>query len=205
MLLNFIGENLAQGVTIRSQGGGFQLLSSFYTENSITGTYDVINALPVSGQVTHICLVPKYGGSLILGAMPDGTASYGNARGTNAVDLQMVRSSATQIASDLSAFCCGRYNTSNAQDSVAMGNSNISSGNQALSMGNVCTASGSQSFAVGQQNNATNNQSVALGYGCTASGTQSIAFGRDSAATGGNTVAIGRRAKSNSQWLFCIK
>jgi hypothetical protein len=50
----------------------------------------------------NAAIVPK-GNGAIVAAIPDGTATGGNARGTYAVDLQMVRSLATQVASGASS------------------------------------------------------------------------------------------------------
>jgi hypothetical protein len=47
---------------------------------------------------TNLVLQPKGSGAIIVGPPPDGTATGGNARGTNAIDLQSSRSNANQVA-----------------------------------------------------------------------------------------------------------
>jgi hypothetical protein len=57
-----------------------------------------------------LVLTPKGTGALIAGPKPDGTATGGNARGANAVDLQTSRSAATQVASGANSVVCGGVN-----------------------------------------------------------------------------------------------
>jgi hypothetical protein len=109
-----------------------------------------------------------------LGPIADSTAVGGNARGTGAVDLQMYRTSAAQVASGTASFAAGNRNTASGTYSVAIGTLCTASGNEgSFAGGYSSTASGGQSnFAHG--NSCTANGiyegSVAHGYECTASG-----------------------------------
>lgn len=68
----------------------------------------------------NIALAPKGLGSVSL-RLPDATATGGNARGASAVDLQLTRNTATQVASGARSFIAGSYNTASGADSMALG------------------------------------------------------------------------------------
>jgi hypothetical protein len=75
-----------------------------------TQTSAVIQATTVNSSLV---LAPNGTGALIAD-IPDGTAVGGNARGTNAVDLQQIRTSNIQVASgDYSVISGGRENNNN--------------------------------------------------------------------------------------------
>jgi hypothetical protein len=76
-----------------------------------------------SGQTNSaLVLTPKGTGALIAGPKPDGAASGGNARGTYAVDLQLQRNAAVQVASGSnSATLGGARNTASGSYSVSFG------------------------------------------------------------------------------------
>lgn len=85
---------------------------------------------------------PKGLGALVF-SRPDNTATGGNARGVNAVDLQSVRTGATQVASGTRAgILCGENNTASGGFSAVLG-------------GSTNTASGLSSFCIGSQCDAT--------------------------------------------------
>jgi hypothetical protein len=112
--------------------------------------------------------------ALVLGATPDSTATGGNVRGANAVDLQTIRSAAAQVASGGNANIGGGLNNtaSGTAATVAGGSSNTASaGNSTVAGGNSNTASGTGSFAAGVSNTAGGSYSSAPG------GTQASAHG----------------------------
>ena len=76
-----------------------------------------------SGQANSaLVLTPKGTGALVVGPRPNGAASGGDARGTNATDLQTSRSNTNQVASGIySVIGGGRNNRSNNNDSVVCG------------------------------------------------------------------------------------
>ena len=80
----------------------------------------------------------------------DNTATGGNARGANAVDLQTVRTLATRVASGLQSFVAGGNNTASGNGAAALGSVNTASGNFSFAVGNLCTASGVASIALGE-------------------------------------------------------
>lgn len=127
---------------------------------------------------SNLALVPN-GTGAIVASIPDGTATGGNARGTYAVDLQLARTSATQVAS-------GQYST-------------ISGGYQ-NSAGNYCTVSG------GQNNNATGNvyATIVGGQNNVASGPNCVTGGYANSATGGWTTAFGYNNNPSFGYAFCL-
>ena len=106
---------------------------------------------------------PK-GTGAVLGQFPDNAASGGNARGSNAVDWQTTRGSATQVASGGSAVIAG---------------------------GNGNTASASNSSVLGGQSNVASatNSTVGGGRANTASGVSSVVSGGGNGSGGGNIAS----------------
>ena len=111
-----------------------------------------------------LVLTPKGTGPFILGPKPDGTATNGNARGANAVDLQTLRTTSTQVASGEAAFIgSGISNTASVlRSAVVGGNGNTSSGiNSFIGSGRGGLASGTSSVVVGGGGNTTTNGNTA--------------------------------------------
>jgi hypothetical protein len=131
-----------------------------------------------SGQTNSaLVLTPKGTGAFILGPKPDGTTTGGNARGANAVDLQIIRNSAAQAASGTRAFIAGSENTSSGIYSVCIGLNNTANNNTNIAIGYQNTSSGTErSVAIGDRNQATATvatvsgglQAVANRYGMSA-------------------------------------
>lgn len=122
--------------------------------------------------------VPKGTGS-VLAAVPDSTSAGGNKRGTNSVDLQTSRSSATQVASGTASAVVG-------------GTGNTASGNYSFAGGQGCTASGVNSIAFGWNTTASGSYAVCIGAnGSTASGQSSISSGYFARATNDWAIALG--------------
>ena len=119
-------------------------------------------------------ITPRGTGAFIVGPMPDGTATGGNARGARAVDLQTARSAATQVASGVGAVIFG------------------GSGN---------TASGGSSGCGGESSIASGYGSFSWGLFTTASATYSVAFAR-AAAVAPNSFAFGFNARSDRNGQF---
>ena len=89
------------GTTIEASGGGGGLTNITETLHTAAPN-NTVNAeqLEVTGGTANVDLVltPKGTGAFILGHEPDSTATGGNKRGTNSVDLQTRRSAANQVA-----------------------------------------------------------------------------------------------------------
>jgi hypothetical protein len=180
---DFVGNNSAiQLSTLRL---GIRSDSSVTTQVS-----SVIQATTTN---SNLVIAPNGTGALVA-SIPDGTATGGNARGIDAVDLQMRRTLATRISSGNYSFIGGGdgNTSSNAYSVVVGGVENISSGNYSfVGGGNTNIASnGGCTIAGGQNNNATANWSSALsGFGNTASSNYSTISGGQSNVASTNTHA----------------
>ncbi len=140
----------------------------------------------VSGDAaTNIVITPKGVGAFILGPPPDGSATVGgNARGSYAVDLQMQRNAADQVASGIYATISGgfRHKSSGDRSTISGGEQNTASAlYSTVGGGDTNTASGSYSFvAGGGTNTASSSYSSSFGTQALANlyGAQSFASGR---------------------------
>lgn len=129
---------------------------------SVTGSVIVpIVAAASSGNVNLI--LSPIGTGAIQSQIADNTATGGNARGQYAVDLQRIRTAATQVASGNYSFVAGQTNTASGAHSFAAGQGNTASGSWTCSIGIANIVSGGASFAAGAENEASGSQSTALG------------------------------------------
>jgi hypothetical protein len=132
-----------------------------------------------SGTNIGIALTPK-GTGYISAQVPDGTATGGNARGANSVDLQTRRSQAASVASGIGSgiLCgigsqaigenagvlCGSGNGANGiRSSVISGSASVSTGTNACVGGLSSLASGENALAFGSSAQATAANSAAIG------------------------------------------
>jgi hypothetical protein len=132
-------------------------------------------------------ITPRGTGAFIVGPMPDGTATGGNARGAGAVDIQTERNAATQVASNSYLIAIGSRCT-------ATGNS--SGGTVAIGRNVNVSDSLGGAFGAGLNTTVTGYRGVAIGAGATA-GADSIAIGTGSYASNNNAICI---AGSTSRW-----
>jgi hypothetical protein len=180
-----------------------------FTTNITAGTVIAIQAnVAISQNTTEtnsaLVLTPKGTGALIAGPKPDGTAVGGNARGTNAVDLQISRSANTRVASGANSFAANSNNTASGLRSSVFGSNNTASGNDSFCIGaGSNAASGNGSFVSGEQCQASNSYSVAFGQTNIASGDRSIVLGGSSStASGQRSCAIGQSTLSDRLNMF---
>ena len=185
--------------------------SNFFWDDSTNrlgiGTDSPAEVLSVDGNIIRASA--SVNAPLVL--KPKGTGAIqtnegGDARGSYAIDLQVVRSSSTEVASGDYSFLSGRYNTASGSGSEASGYYNTASGTYSHAEGSETTASGGHahaegrgttasgnygSHAEGYSTTASSNASHAEGYSTTASGTYSHAAGSTTIASGLNSHAIG--------------
>lgn len=174
---------------------------SFTTYSSTVHAQHVVEGAGTGAVNVPFVITPRGTGAFILGPMPDGTATGGNARGQYAVDLQITRTTAGKVASGESTFAAGkdnvisstyqpcgaalgRDNTVN-NGGFAAGWGNTASGNAfSIALGKANTVSGGEgAFALGNQNLVTSSHGCgALGYACESVTYQSIAIGQASRA-----------------------
>ena len=189
--------------------------ASLFTTNIISGT--LVNSHNVSANVTlsqnttstnsDLVLTPKGTGSFILGPKPDGTATSGNARGTNSVDLQTSRSATTQVASGPNSFAVGLNNTASSTASMVLGASNTSSGSYSLCAGRNNATSGNDSFiGSGREHIASGICSVIVGGSLGTGGSGNTATGTTSGILSGAQGLADRYAmQSHSSGQFAAK
>ena len=125
----------------------------------------------------------------------DEGATAGNPRGENSVDLQTIRSAATQVASGVnSTIGGGTGNTASGSNStVAGGSNNTASGNDSVVVGGILSqATGFRTVSGGFSTIATATGAAGLGYDATASGQYSTAVGgNQGVASGTHSVNLG--------------
>lgn len=141
----------------------------FWAEAYTTSTATTASIATTSAATNiNAAIVPKGSGAFIL-AIPEGSSTGGNARGTKSVDLQIDRISASQVASGTSSgIFAGRRNVASGTYSTVLGGS----GNQATAEG-ACSVGGqlntvSALYAAnvcGNGNTASGNSSATLGGG----------------------------------------
>lgn len=163
----------------------------------------------------------------LVSSYPDllGLDQGGNARGTDAVNLQSDRSSTSQVASgsdavaigantkasgsssiavgaaayatDNGAVSIGSYTLASETSAVAVGDGATAEGGGAIAIGTSTTSSGDAAVAVGESTSATSNDSIAVGNGATAGGDDSIACGTGAWVGGRSSIAVGDGAQAN--------
>jgi hypothetical protein len=151
-------------------------------------------ALAVTGGTTNadFVLSPKGTGAL-LAQIPDSTTTAGNKRGTYAVDWQIIRGAAADVASGIwSTISGGKHNKASAQYATVVGGyGNIASGENSVAGGWFSTASGASTVALGYQHTVAGNYAAALGgIQHTASGAQSVVAGGYTNTSSGQESAV---------------
>jgi hypothetical protein len=149
-----------------------------------------------SGQTNSaLVLTPKGTGAFIVGPKPDGTATGGNARGANAIDLQTSRDSNSKIASGVkSGVFAGEGNTASGQWAVVMGGAeNFATNSYGATVGGVFNNNtGGRSFIGGGQSN-TVNADFACSIG-----------GRNNLSSSTFSTTLGARAIANRQGMIAF-
>ena len=174
IVVGLSGTGSVDNAALRADGtGGATLQTSaiVIADNATASPNNTVNhaSLQATGGTTNVSvsIVPKGTGAFTL-AVPDGTATGGNARGANAVDIQSLRDDATRVASGQESTVVGGYaNTASGFRSTCVGG------------GAFNAATGTRSTVVGGQQNSANG-----GWSIVIAGTASIANGENSIASG---------------------
>ena len=194
----------------------FQRLKLTADTNVSTQTTTVIAADTTN---SNIAIVPNGTGALVAD-IPDGTATGGNARGTNAVDLQMARYNNAQVASGnfsfvgggtnnrangITAACVGGDNNfaNGFRSFVGAGLNNSATGQESVIGGGNGNSAGATFAAIlgGQGNTASSGTYAVIlgGIGNTASGQFSaIGGGQTNVASGTHSTVVGGQSNTAS-------
>lgn len=127
------------------------------------GTDNVIPRFDASGNTTPTPL--QSSGMLVTddGALQS-TPTGGNARGSKAVDLQVARASATQVASGANSSLFGGVNsTASGDGSIVAGENCEASGNNSIAIGSTNVVSGDNSSAIGDQHTVSGDSAACNG------------------------------------------
>jgi hypothetical protein len=127
---------------------GFEIPVNYTTSPNNTVNHVSLQATGSSTNVS-VSIVPKGSGAFSL-QVPDGTTAGGNARGANAVDLQTVRSAASQVALGSSSLAAGAWCSTGSAYTFAMGIASSATGFASAAIGDSDAASGDVSFATGR-------------------------------------------------------
>jgi len=200
------GTNLADAVKFQENGQvTFTERVKIESDSTVsTQTSAVIEAITTNSSIV---LKPQ-GTGAIIASVPDGTLTGGNARGAVAIDFQMGRDSANQVASgEQSIIVGGRANRANGfRAAIVGGEYGTASGSWSfIGGGNANTASASYcGVSNGSGNNVSSNYStISGGQSNTAStnthatvpgGLQNSATGLYSFSGGSNSVASAARS-----------
>lgn len=188
-------NSLAYGGLTGAAGTGLVNLTETLNNTSPNATIPVISMAPNNAATdVDVALSPKGLGGFSL-QVADGTATGGNKRGSNAVDLQTSRLANTQVPNGTSAFCVGARNTASAANAMALGLACVASNTASVAMGNGCVASGANSFAVGNGNVALGNGGAAFGASSAANGLNSFVHGLQ-----GTAFSVQARHVFSSGW-----
>jgi len=174
------GAGNIDNAVIRADGTGAATLqgsSINITDATTSTTNNVAIQVAHSGQTnSSLVLSPQGAGALIIGPVPTGSSTTGNARGANAFDGQTLRNAAGQVASGAEAVALGSYSTA--------------SGSRAVAIGYGVTSSGTASIAVGGFGTSSGDYSLTGGFTCTASAAYAAAFGAYASATHIGSLAL---------------
>jgi hypothetical protein len=121
------------------------------------------NAISTNGDVV---ITSKGTGAYIVGNPPDSTATGGNKRGQNAIDLQTSRTLATQVVSGNNSFAIGNSNRNGGDSSGLIGFTNINSSyGYSFAIGYGCNIDAHSSYAIGDRANTTSLGKLAFASG----------------------------------------
>lgn len=181
------------GLEYAAPSGGGGGLTNLTEAKTVAAPNDTTPVVSLSVTITETngdyAILPK-GTGAIVAAIPDNAATGGNKRGTRAVDLQLLRSSAAQVASGANAVIAGgENNTASAAHSVvAGGRGNIASAMRSfVGGGNSNTASGGNDVVAGGNSNTSSGGQNAIGGGST-----------NAAAGQHNTIAGGQNGNTGT-------
>ena len=171
------GTGSVDNAALRADGtGGATLQNSAWiiNDNLTASPNNTVNhaCLEATGGTTDVSvsIKPKGAGAFCI-TPPDGTSTGGDVRGSNAIDLQRIRSNANQVASGANSFVSGKRNRASGSNSAAWGDSNVCSGTDTTSFGVANTVTAQYAVGYGSGNTVGGNASSSFGNYGTIAGT----------------------------------
>lgn len=189
------------GTWATPSAGGLTYFTEAQNTTSPNATVPVDSLTAVTGTTNgDFAIIPK-GTGAILAQIPDDTINGGVKRGANAIDLQTVRTVATNVASGQYSLTLGYNNKASNTGSIAIGNTSYATGLNSIALGKSAFSTGISSCAIGGDTGtitASGDGSVAIGgAGTTASSSGAVAMGSGSASNA-NAFAVGYSSASGT-------
>lgn len=173
--------------------------------SSPNGTVPAVSFTATNGATNVDAVITPKGTGALLAQVPDSTTAGGNKRGARAVDLQLQRSAASQVASGTSsAVLAGINNTAGGVKSVICGGDGNSSSSDYSTVGGGASnsAAGTYSVVVGGLSNTLSVSYSVIGGGesndISGQPYAVIGGGYDNTTTGGYSAIGGGRANTAS-------
>jgi hypothetical protein len=164
------GQVLKWNGTAWAPGNDGLLYFETVRNNTGTNASKPVHQLKVLGTETDIDIaLSSKGTGAILAQIPDGTVAGGNKRGNNAVDLQMVRTNAAQVAGGASSTISGGEKNATSVDYASIGGGSENTVGKiggTIAGGTLNTIGGTQYSAIlGGYGNTANGNRTAIGGG----------------------------------------
>lgn len=186
------GTNLADVIKFQ-ENGQVTLTERVKIESDSTVTTQTSSVIQATTTNANLVLAPN-GTGAIVASIPDGTATGGNSRGTNAVDLQISRTLNTQVAGGQSSVISGgannRISSGYSFSTIGGGSGNVINSFHTFLSGLNNSSLGDFSVAIGNTNASNGYASVAFGSGNTSSGSRSTISGGDTNTASSNYSTI---------------
>ena len=159
------GVNLGEVVKFR-EDGQVTFTERVNVEADSLVTTQSSSVIAASTTNANLVIAPNGLGALVA-SIPNGTATGGNARGVNAVDLQISRANANEVASGQQSVIVGGYNNrASGIFSMAGGGQNIATNQYALCLGGgFNTSSGGFSTVTGGSGNTASSNFATVSGG----------------------------------------
>ena len=182
--------------TVSYSAGALVYFTEAQSTTSPNATVNVDSLTAIASTTNADFVIKPKGTGALLAAIPDSAGTGGNKRGVSAVDLQMTRYDATNVASGAySVLCGGQYNTASGNSAgVLAGYNNRAIGYQSSVLGGDGNQTpGSYSTAGGRYSVANCEGDFVFGYGNTTNGLYyNTIFGYANTISGGAySVALG--------------
>ena len=200
-------------------GGGLTGFTSSLETASPNNTINASYLLASGGSTSQdVVISPKGASGAFMLDLPDSSATGGNKRGAKAVDLQMERAAAADVASGDYSFIgagyanratsfagavVGSYNQIGGQAAFGAGSGNTTSNDNVIALGYANTISAYNGIALGNNNSVTGS-GTAIGSSGTVGNTSSITIGDNCETTADGSIATGSYSKTTilNEWAF---